>query len=555
MRFSVILLLLFSLFVSTQGVYMPAYIALRQYNTDILRDMLKRVSDPLHMDYGKYYSRETISGIINPPLSDQKRVIEWLVSNDVETIENHGDMIKIIDADDKLDEIFKTHLSSNPRSSQYSIPSHLTDVIDYIELDSATVNSRLKYISRNIQTSDADDRFLGREIINKLYNITDKNIEHTIIGVLAEFQNNGGFSNDDVFNQQKLNLQQNNGVYHVSGLNYGIDIESVLDVQIMSNAGNNMDMWFWNTPYWLYSFAADYYNSENVGNIVSMSWGWAQDSQCDIISCINITSKDYVNRVNNEFLKISLRGVTLVAASGDAGAPGRTNEGCDVSRPINPVFPGSSPYITSVGATYVPQDSSKMNYTTPLCQKYGCITSEDERSTSFDKTSWTTGGGFDLYEETTPWWQNKSVKGYLHSGVTLPESKLYNKNGRAYPDVSAIGHSCPIYVDGELSGVDGTSCSSPIVGGLLSYLAKHLWEKYNKTLGFANPLLYSLHENCDNCFRDVVEGYNWCTEGMCCDNPTNFGFNTTTGYDPVSGVGTLNVGEILDHIDNMFGRH
>ena len=42
---------------------------------------------------------------------------------------------------------------------------------------------------------------------------------------------------------------------------------------------------------------------------------------------------------------------------------------------------------------------------------------------------------------------------------------------------------------------------------------------------------------------------------ICCDNPTNFGFNTTMGYDPVSGVGTLNVGEILDHIDNMFGRH
>ena len=554
MRFSVVLLV-FSLLVNVQSVFMPVYIALRQYNLDILRDMLKRVSDPLHKDYGMYYSRDMISSIVDPPRMEQQRVVDWLVSNDVGTIENYGDMIKIIDADYKIDEIFKTHLSSNPRSSQYEIPYHLRDIIDYVELDSNSIPTKIPQISRTIPSNDVDNRFLGREMINKLYNITDDNVDHTVIGVLTEFQNNGGFSNADMFAQQALNLQQNNGVYHITGLNYGLDAESVLDVQIMSNSGNNMDLWFWNTPYWMYSFAADYYNAENIGNIVSMSWGWAQDSQCDIVNCVNITSQDYVERVNNEFLKISLRGVTILAASGDAGAPGRTNEGCEIDRAINPVFPGSSPYITSVGATYVPQESSVMNFTSPLCQKYGCITSTDERAISFEKTTWTTGGGFDLYEKKTPWWQNKSVSHYLHSGVKLPEDKLYNKNGRAYPDVSAIGHNCPICMGGNLGGIDGTSCSSPLVGGLLSYVAKHLWERYNKTLGFANPLLYSLHEKCDTCFRDVVHGHNWCTEETCCDNPTNFGFNTTTGYDPVSGLGTPNVGEILRHLESMFGTH
>ena len=52
-----------------------------------------------------------------------------------------------------------------------------------------------------------------------------------------------------------------------------------------------------------------------------MSWGWAEDRQCDIIDCQNITSQQYVNRVNNEYLKITLRGVTIVV-DGDAGAPG-----------------------------------------------------------------------------------------------------------------------------------------------------------------------------------------------------------------------------------------
>ena len=43
--------------------------------------------------------------------------------------------------------------------------------------------------------------------------------------------------------------------------------------------------------------------------------------------CSNST--DYVNRVNVEFMKLGARGVTILAASGDAGAPGRANEHCD----------------------------------------------------------------------------------------------------------------------------------------------------------------------------------------------------------------------------------
>ena len=67
--------------------------------------------------------------------------------------------------------------------------------------------------------------------------------------------------------------------------------------------------------------------------------------------------------------------------------------------------------------------------------------------------------------------------------------------------------------------------------------------------GFINPLLYYLQDNCENCFRDVTEGYNWCTEFTCCDNKTEFGFSATKGYDPVSGLGTLNIGSILEYLE------
>ena len=62
--------------------------------------------------------------------------------------------------------------------------------------------------------------------------------------------------------------------------------------------------------------------------------------------------------------------------------------------------------------------------------------------------------------------------------------------------------------------------------------------------------LTSVYDNCDNCFRDVVDGYNWCTENSCCD-PTQYGFSATKGYDPVSGIGTPNIGRILEFIDTI----
>ena len=77
-----------------------------------------------------------------------------------------------------------------------------------------------------------------------------------------------------------------------------------------------------------------------------------------------------------------------------------------------------------------------------------------------------------------------------------------------------------------------------------------MWTKYHIKLGYANPLLYYIYENCEDCFRDVTDGYNWCTEQECCSNTTDYGFNATVGYDPVTGLGTLNIGNILHFLDN-----
>ena len=557
----------FPLFLACSSVLsvkdIPVYIAMKQNNIDVLERHLYEISDPLSEKYGTTLSKNEIRNIIEPKYTKQVEVLHWLYENGVYDIKNYGDSMKFHASTDTVRSIFKINSNRKCGSNKlwgYKIPFHLQDTIDFIEIANDKKNtkqakreSHYSVFAKKQIDSDTDDRFFGRESLMRMYNVSSENIAQDVVGGLVEFQSNSGFYPKDLSVHQVANNQDMNPVTRIVGDNIGVDVESVLDVQMMSQSGNGMDIWFWDSPYWLFAFSVEYFNSQNIGDIISLSWGWAEDSQCDIVDCSSgLTSQKYVERVNNEFLKIALRGVSIVVAAGDAGAPGRTNEGCDYDRPINPVFPGSSKYVTSVGATSVPLNTTVINTTTPICKNSSCIVSDKERSISFEQVGWTTGGGFDIYEDSRPWWQYTEVEEYLNKmNKTLPAPSLFNSNGRAYPDVSAIGHSCPVIINGQLGGVDGTSCSAPIIAGLLGIISKHLWDSSGRVLGFANPLLYHINENCDNCFKDITKGHNWCTEGECCENATNFGYSATEGYDPVSGLGSLNVGNIIDFISSM----
>lgn len=518
------------------------YIALYQRNMDVLHNHLLDISNTTSLNYGAWMNSDEINYLAHPFLEHQNQVLEWIDEYNVTSVENYGDAMKFSAPYKTIQNMFQL---ADGSWTGYTIPSFLSNIIEFVEMG-CTPTPRIS--KRNYTGNNADDRYFAREPMVHLYNITHLNLGKRVSGGVIEYQNNAGFTNEDVDRQQILNEQGVQNITHIVGDNEGIDAESELDVQMLSQSADGIDAWYWNNDQWLYAFAVDFYNSAIIPKVISMSWGWAEDSQCDIVDCTNLTSAQYVSRVNNEYLKIALRGVTITAASGDAGAPGRTNEECSDTRPINPVFPGSSPYVLSVGATFVSVDNSTRNYTSPLCLNDGCITSTVEKSIRFDRIGWTAGGGFDLYHHETPLWQRDAVRGYLSSGVTLPPDANFNRYGRAYPDVSAIGHSCPTILDGSLTPLDGTSCSAPLVAGLIAIINDYLQAHNRSTVGFVNPLLYQIHANCPDCFRDITDGYNWCTESGCCKNTTEYGFVATKGFDPVAGLGTLNIGNILAYL-------
>ncbi|QRV94555.1 hypothetical protein RhiJN_22573 [Ceratobasidium sp. AG-Ba] len=135
-------------------------------------------------------------------------------------------------------------------------------------------------------------------------------------------------------------------------------------------------------------------------------------------------------------------------------------------------------------------------------------------------------GGFSNYF-ARPDYQRSDVENFLH-GLGDQYDGLYNKTGRGFPDVSAQGQNYQIILAGLQQGVSGTSASCPTFAGIIALLNDQRLSQGKPSLGFLNPWLYANA----GMLNDITLGSN-----PGCGTQ---GFNATTGWDPVTGLGTPN---------------
>jgi len=291
-----------------------------------------------------------------------------------------------------------------------------------------------------------------------------------------------------------------------------------------------------------------------VPYVNSISYGWNEEAQCQAgiggAECqrLGVSNTVYVQRINVEFQKIGLRGVTLITASGDSGANGRTDPYCSENH-LNPVYPGCSPFVTSVGATQISAATGRANLPNPPpgCSGQNCASGGVEQCVSYDQAHFASGGGFSVIAPA-PAHQKAAIAQYFASGVPLPPASYYNAAGRGFPDLAAFGSYVLIVSNGQIETVSGTSCSSPIVAGIVALLNDYVIAKTSKPLGHIAPLLYKMAAQHPSAFTDVTVGDNKCTEAGCASSCQ--GFMATKGWDPVSGLGTPVYPQMLAYIQS-----
>jgi len=540
------------------------WVALPSANTLIMERWAREIADPTSFYYGQYMTVEEINDVTKPPRSVSEPVLEWLRDSGIDTV-LHGDSISCSGTVEDVEALLsvdiyyhheRKHFHSHDR---YNVPDHLNDKILFIDGISNPLLPGLK-VHKTRQPGGGYQFYVAREVVNRLYNLNDPTLRHNSSAGAAEFKDANGFSYSAIRTVQQVNdIIVDSDIVVVGENTFNLSTETNLDLQMLAQTLQLEDgeIWYWGAASWMYSFAASFMQTADVPQVISMSWGWAEDEQCTIAPCNDEDAQQYIDRTNVEFMKIALRGITLLAASGDAGAPGRTAESCIPDRPINPVFPGSSPWLTSVGGTYISDNIVPLNnsfWKTPFCREYGCATGNTQRPCTYEATQWTTGGGFGIYpSEELPPWQQEAVATYLVSGVPMPPMNNFNFAGRGYPDVAMNGNYCPTWLIEGLIPVGGTSCAAPLFGAMVALINDHQVARGRPRVGYFNPLLYLMWGQEPGTFHDITEGNNWCTEMECCPtNPTggsNYGFQATKGWDPVSGVGYPNMGQIFRWLD------
>ena len=259
--------------------------------------------------------------------------------------------------------------------------------------------------------------------------------------------------------------------------------------------------------------------------------GYKGNLQCGVYTPTNVISisyggqeadlpASYQERQCNEFMKLGMRGHSIVVASGDSGVAGPAGDpsanGClgTDGTIFSPDFPATCPYLTTVGATYLPT---------------GANVNKDQE---IAVTRFPSGGGFSNIYPIPPY-QEKAVANYFatsdpgyksysttNNSDIGADGGIYNRNGRGYPDVSAIGDNVVIFYQGEPTLIGGTSAAAPVFASILNRINEERIAVGKSTVGFVNPTLYA---NPD-ALHDITEGNN---PGCGTD-----GFSVAKGWDP-----------------------
>jgi len=295
-----------------------------------------------------------------------------------------------------------------------------------------------------------------------------------------------------------------------------------------------------------YVYSTNVFNSviyavdQNVAPIITYSFG-ACEQQLPASSMK--TAQSIAQQANAQ-------GITWVAASGDSGAAN-----CDrpfaiplASRGLAVSFPASLPEVTGVGGTQF-NEAGGSYWATLNSSTLGSALSyiPEAAWNESGPSGLASGGGGMSVVFPKPAWQ---------SAAGVP-----NADARAVPDLSitAADHDGYLGTSGLRNlTFSGTSAATPAFAGILALANQYLASNGVQTApgqGNINPNLYALAPSTFGVFHDLTNGSNVvpCLLGTKDCSSGSFGYMAGAGYDPVTGLGSVDGSNLAHKLAERWG--
>jgi len=278
--------------------------------------------------------------------------------------------------------------------------------------------------------------------------------------------------------------------------------------------------------------AAQYAVTNQVSPIITVSY----------LHCEATLSDGGLSLWGSLWSEAALQGQTVFVSSGDSGAAG-----CDLAiaptatqgRGVNAIC--SSPNSTCIGGTQFNDIYNQGTYWTATNGAGQSSVLSYIPEVAWNETAWsgminTASGGGVSTVYAKPAWQ---------SAPGVPTGTM-----RYVPDISAssaVHDAYVIQIQGKPFYVAGTSAASPSLASVLALVLQNV----GGSLGNINPSLYTLATQQaaggPPVFHDITSGNN--------SVPGVIGYNAGTGYDLVTGLGSVDAFLLVNSWANSFGSN
>ncbi len=306
---------------------------------------------------------------------------------------------------------------------------------------------------------------------------------------------------------------------------------------------------------------------EKIGTIISSSYGTCE---------VDLGGKT----LETYFEQGTAQGQTFMSAAGDSGSTdcyGTSGLTTAQQQALAVDYPASSPYVTGMGGTEISATADNGDYLiagdgyweaegnsdivnsalqyipevawnddTPNCGQTDCLGSGGGgNSILFSRPSWQTGvpgipTGTKRSVPDLALYASPSNPGYLFCSS---DSSAWT-TGQSGSCVTGFRDSNDVY----LTVAGGTSFDGPIFSGILALINQK--QGYTTGQGLVNGTLYTLAADSTTyaaAFHDITTGNNYCLAGSpdCASSDgSTFGFAAGTGYDQVTGLGSVDAANL-----------